>query len=63
MITVIEAQEMLKQLTVQDWPNQKPRSRERLHKQLYKKAYPDIFNEGKRVSVDSLARALMKGSV
>lgn len=63
MITVIEAQEMLKQLTVQDWPNQKPKGRERLHKQLYKKAYPDTFKEGRKVSAETLANALMKGSV
>jgi hypothetical protein len=62
MITIIEAQEMLKELTVQDWPNQKQNQRSKLHKQLYKKAYPGIFREGKEMSQQSLSQILERSS-
>lgn len=57
-ITIIEAQEMLNQITVADWPHMKKGSREKLHKGLYRKAYPSIFREQKQVSMDDLARIL-----
>jgi hypothetical protein len=40
LITRIEAQEMLKQLTIQDWPNLKKDKRSSLHRKLHRDAYP-----------------------
>lgn len=60
-ITVIEAQEMLKNLTIQDWTKMKNSSREKLHRQLHRDAYPASFNEVKQVSNDELAKILGGG--
>ena len=39
-ITMIEAQNQLNNLSVADWPNQKPETRKQIHKELFDKAYP-----------------------
>lgn len=57
-ITSIEAQELLKKLTVVDWPNMKKSQREKLHRQLYGDAYPATFKETRKVSNLDLARVL-----
>lgn len=57
-ITTIEAQEMLKTFTCFDWPNIKKGSREKLHRQLYRQAYPASFKEAKQVSNSELAKLL-----
>lgn len=59
-ITVIEAQEMLKDLTVARSPNYKKNDFNKLHKDLSKKAYPDTFKSDRRVSTTDLAKALGK---
>jgi hypothetical protein len=40
-LEVIEAQEMLRAMNVADYPTLKKESRSRLHKQVYKQAFPD----------------------
>lgn len=37
---MIEAQNQLNKLSVSDWPNQKPANRNKIHKDLFKKAFP-----------------------
>lgn len=60
-ITCIEAQEMLKAFDVSAWPTMKKSQREKLHKALFKKAYPASFKRAKQVSNDDLAKILSGG--
>lgn len=57
-ITTIEAQEMLKQLTVSDWPHLKQNQRETIHRRLFQDAYPASFKETKQLETADLARIL-----
>lgn len=57
-ISVIEAQEQMKKLTVADWPNMKKSSRSKLHKDLYSQAYPTHLRKKNYVSADDLAKVL-----
>ena len=41
LITRIEAQEMLKALTIQDWSHMKKDKRSSLHRKLHKQAFPE----------------------
>lgn len=41
LITRLEAQEMLKQFTLSDWPNMKNDKRQTLHRKLFRDAYPE----------------------
>jgi hypothetical protein len=43
-ITVLEAQEMLLQMQVSDYPHLKKEPRQRLHRQLHRQAYPGIHD-------------------
>jgi hypothetical protein len=54
---VIESQEMLRLLTVETFTHKKDREREKLHKQLFRSAYPDSINE-KQFSDMDLKKAL-----
>jgi hypothetical protein len=51
---------MLTRMSIADWPNMKKASREKLHKKLYKQAYPSTFKEKKQVSLEELA-TILKG--
>jgi len=56
---ILENQEMLRKLTIADYPDMKKSNREKVHRQVYKAAYPD---QTKRVvTVEDLKRYL--GSV
>lgn len=57
-ITIIEAQEQLKQMTVADWPNMKKQSRNKLHKELFSKAYPSEFRKKNYVTPEQLQKVL-----
>jgi hypothetical protein len=57
-ITIIEAQEMLKQFNVSDWPNMKQNNRESLHRRLFQDAYPDSFKEVRKIETSDLAKIL-----
>lgn len=57
-ITVIEAQNLLTSLTIADWPNMKKEGREKLHRSLSRKAYPDTFKGKKKVSLEELDKIL-----
>ena len=57
-ITIPEAQEQLKNFSSSDWPSMKKNAREKLHKQLYAKAYPDYMRTKNVISVDDLKRTL-----
>lgn len=57
-IPIIEAQQLMKNLTASDWPHLKENSRESLHRQLYEQAYPDSFKETKQLATSDLARIL-----
>jgi hypothetical protein len=53
---MIEAQEQLKQIQIADWPNMKKSSREKIHRDLHKKAFPTKMK--KSISVDDFKRIL-----
>lgn len=56
---VLEAQEMLRAMNVADYPHQKKEPRARLHRQVYKQAFPD---QKKRViTTDDLKKILENG--
>jgi len=57
-ITVIEAQNMLHQITLVDFPNMKTGHRNKIHKKLYRQAYPATFRESVELTPETLARAM-----
>jgi hypothetical protein len=57
-ITVIEAQEQLKAMTVADWPNMKQSQRTKLHKDLHDQAYPNNLQKKNFISIDELQKVL-----
>lgn len=54
-ITVIEAREMLSQLSVADYPHMKKTSRQKLHRSLSKMAFPATFKDKRRLTLQDLA--------
>ncbi len=59
---MIEAQEMLKQITVAMAPNMKRTQYEKLHRDLHRKAYPKTY-DGPAVGAKELARILGAGRI
>lgn len=55
---MIEAQEQLKDFTAKDWPNMKKGQREKLHKDLYSKAYPKEMRTKKYITPADLQKVL-----
>ena len=55
----LEAQELLSQLTIADYPNCKKDYRNKVHKELFKKAYPNA--EKKILTTEELVRKLGHG--
>ena len=55
-ITVIEAQNQLTLLTALDFPNMKKTQRQKLHKEVYKLAYPSEIRAKNYVSIEDLQR-------
>lgn len=55
---MIEAQEQLKLLTIQDWPNLTKAKRTKYHKELFKKAYPSELRQKTYITVDDLGKVL-----
>jgi hypothetical protein len=62
-ITVIEAQQALLNITTQNWSNISKKEREKIHRNLHKKAYPKTFVENKQAIPDDLKRALSGGMI
>lgn len=58
-ITIIEAQEMLLQMQISDYPNTKANGRNTFHKRIYNLAYPQN-RETKIVSAADMALLLGK---
>jgi len=56
-ITVIEAQDILLQLRIADWPYLKKNPRSSFHRQMHKLAYPDTAS-GSRVDPEQAARLM-----
>lgn len=59
-ITQIEAQNLLSELMVADWPNMKKEARKKRHKELAKAAWPDGMKAKNYVSIEDLQRALSR---
>ncbi len=57
-ITMIEAQEMLKQMTVANAPYMKPQQYKNLHKSLHKQAYPKTHSGEAPIGPQDLAKLL-----
>jgi hypothetical protein len=57
-ITMIEAQDQLKKLTVADWPNMKKSARDKMHKHLHSQAYPNNLSKKKSISMADLQKVL-----
>lgn len=56
-ITVIEAQEMLKQIKVSSFPNMKLADQRRVHKELTKQAFPSVWDKEKnRMTPEEFAK-------
>lgn len=53
-IDMIENQELLVTLRSNDWPNLKPQQRKKLHRYIYKKAYPN--DKGKSLTLEDMAK-------
>lgn len=47
-ITVLEARDMLAQMTIADYPQMKKENRSSIHKKIYKLAYPKVFDPSKK---------------
>lgn len=59
-ITQIEAQNLLCQMSVVDWPNMKKQDREKRHKELFSMAYPKHMIPKNKITVEDLQK-LLKG--
>lgn len=62
-VTILQAQEALIQMKIADYPNMKKADRQKLHKELHKKAYPKN-GDGKKLTTEELykrVRAAMNG--
>lgn len=59
-ITIIEAQDQLKMFNALDWPNMKKGQRQKLHKELYRQAYPSQLRAKNYISVQDLQRIVGK---
>jgi len=57
-ITVIEAQEQLKQMSIADWPNMKKQQRSKIHKELFKQAYPSEIRKKNYITPEDLGKVL-----
>lgn len=60
-ITVIEAQDQLKSFNISDWPNMKKAQRQKLHKELYRQAYPASLRKKNKITADDFAKMLGGG--
>jgi hypothetical protein len=59
-ITQIEAQEMLKQFQIADYPHLKARDKSRVHKDMHKLAYPHA--QEKVLDAEAVANILKRGA-
>lgn len=57
-ITMIEAQEQLKEFVAFDWPNMKKAQRTKLHKDLYNQAYPNQLKKKNYITIEDLGKVL-----
>ncbi len=57
-ITMIEAQDQLKRLSVADWPNMKKSARDKMHNHLHSQAYPSNLAKKKSISMQDLQKVL-----
>lgn len=61
-MNVLEAREMLSQMAVADYPHLKKEQRQRLHRDVFTRANPNIFDAPKRVvTLQDVARMLGNG--
>lgn len=50
---VIDSQEMMRSLTIADYPHTNKQMRKKIHRQLHRNAYPDTWDTSRgKVSVD-----------
>lgn len=55
---VIESQETLTAFKSTDWPHLKKRDREKLHRELHKRAYPFEWSNSAPLSIEDAAKRL-----
>ena len=60
-ITQIEAQQLLLQLSVSQYPWMKKESQKRLHRQWHRLAYPETHDETKALTTAELAERIKAG--
>jgi len=60
-ITHVHSREMLLTMSCNDYPHAKKGSREKLHKAIYKNAFPDLWEKKPIISMENLADILSKG--
>jgi hypothetical protein len=59
----LRAQEMLELITVASFTKLKKNDQSRIHKDIYKKAYPDVFREKKKINISDLTSLLRSRNV
>ena len=57
-ITIIEAQEILIQLRIADYPDMKPESRKKTHREFHRMAYPRTHDSSEVMTTEQLARKI-----
>lgn len=57
-ITRIESQNTLLQFTVQDWSHMRKDQRNKVHRQLHKQAYPEVYESKKPKSTKDIFEML-----
>lgn len=60
---VLEAQELLAELKIQDWPNMKKQDRQKFHKEIFKRAYPFEWQNAAPLKLEDVAKRLAGLSV
>ena len=58
-ITPIEAQDMLTQFTILDWPNMKKEARQSLHRKIHKQAFPKTHDPKQDTTKDIFDKLMM----
>ena len=59
-IDIIESRENLNSITTSGFAHMKKEERNKVHKNLYKRAFPSIFRESKTISLADISKILGK---
>jgi hypothetical protein len=57
-LPILKARDMLDRLKAADWPNMKKQDREKLHRTLFRQAYPAEMEKKQAITFEQLAQML-----